>query len=79
MGAHEWQEFGWYGWSTVDGGGVERSEAREMSRARLGRALRELPIILNAVHSHSKFTSRMIGAELGFREVIPDTRLSGSG
>lgn len=74
MGAHEWQEFGWYGWSTV-----EQSEAREMSRARLGRALRELPIILNAVHSHSKFTRRMIGAELGFREVIPDTRISGSG
>ena len=47
---------------------MEQSEARETGRARLGRALRELPIILTAVHSHSKFTRRMIGAELCFRD-----------
>ena len=75
MGAHEWQELGWYGWSTVDEGGVEQSEAREMGRARLGRPLWEMPIVLSAVHSHLKFTRGMIGAKLCFREIIPDTKI----
>lgn len=54
---------------------MEQSEAREMGRARLGRPLWELPIVLSAVHSHLKFTRGMIGAKLCFREIIPDTKI----
>lgn len=77
----EWWEEGRCGWSLVGQGEVEGGEAREMGRARLGQAPRELCVLSSQWDPKplDVLSRRMTRAVLCFGKIILDARKHGSG